>query len=134
MENDFFTEALRFFDDIPEPLGFTDALRQAIANFNSTRGRRRELNPQILSIDEIPRDVRAHKFGKLVAVDLPIDEDVIKAHIKKLAEDSVRTLLKRKPRPKRIFARCTLDGKGAIHTNFINSNQKRLFARIWIPF
>ena len=71
---------------------FLEAVRKRIKDFNKTRGRRKELNPDI--VDYLPLPNR--KFGRILK---DVSLDVLPEAIIKMAGSTVRTLLKLRPRP-----------------------------------
>jgi len=78
---------------------FVDAVKAEIQNFNETKGRRKELAPDI--VDGIPLPNR--KYGRILEIgeDAPPDlvPDLLSEAINKMAKATVRTLLRLNPRP-----------------------------------
>lgn len=71
---------------------FVEAVKRSIQNFNKTRGGRKKLAPDI--VDQIPLPNR--KYGRIIVFkDEPTSPEVIS----RMAEATVRTLLRLKPRP-----------------------------------
>ncbi len=71
---------------------FVDAVKERIRHFNETRGRRKELNPDIVDDISIPN----RKYGRILKHgEGPTCPEVIN----RMAKATVRTLLNLRPRP-----------------------------------
>lgn len=74
---------------------FLEAVKERIKHFNETRGRRKELAPDI--VDDIPLPNR--KYGRIVCWGTSPMPDIKHRLIPQMAEVTVRTMLRLRPRP-----------------------------------
>ena len=82
---------------------FKEAVNRHIGIFNSERGRRKELNPQL--VGTLPGPYR--NFGRILEMgDGPAEcgeeEEMLAEGIDKMAKSTIRALLRRKPRPRKM--------------------------------
>ncbi len=74
---------------------FVEAVKERIHHFNETRGRRKELNPNI--VDHLPLPNK--KFGRIIRWEGSPISDIEHRLIPRMAEVTVRTMLRLRPRP-----------------------------------
>ena len=95
-------------------VSFVDAVKTEIENFNKKRGRRKELNPVI--VENMPPPYR--KFGRIVVCGDREPSGVLYDAIPRMANATVRTLLKFKPRPQIVDVNVFEQGEDAIRYLF----------------
>ena len=95
---------------------FKEAVLRHIGIFNSERGRRKELAPEM--VDSVPKPF--HKFGRILemgdgSAECGEEEEMIAEGIDRMAKSTIRTLLRRKPRPAQMALNVLRDWNNVFH-------------------